>query len=201
MNEKVNKREILDAAEHTLRRFGPKKTSVTDIAKALNVSHGTIYRYYPSKTALKEAVTERWLKEQISAPLQSLLTDSENESPDMLLKAYVLKLISLKQTYAKQVPEMFDMYAEVTARSAGLISRHIKTIIGQIRSIIQKGMENDTFQSIADDLACSVFYATARFHHPAHAYEWNGETIREDFEQVWKLISEGFLKKGGKEHD
>ncbi|MBY8912819.1 TetR/AcrR family transcriptional regulator [Bacillus sp. YC2] len=38
----------------------------------MNVSHGTIYRYYPSKTALKEAVTERWLKEQVSAPLQSL---------------------------------------------------------------------------------------------------------------------------------
>ncbi|MBY8912818.1 hypothetical protein KY305_08680 [Bacillus sp. YC2] len=43
----------------------------------------------------------------------------------------MLKLISLKQTYAKQDSEMFDMYAEVTARSSGLISRHVKTIIGK----------------------------------------------------------------------
>jgi len=33
---------ILDAAEEALRRFGPAKTSVVDVARALDVSHGSV---------------------------------------------------------------------------------------------------------------------------------------------------------------
>ena len=44
---------ILDAAEEVLRRYGPQKTTVVDVARALDVSHGTIYRHYPSKQALR----------------------------------------------------------------------------------------------------------------------------------------------------
>lgn len=52
----LSRKDILDAAEKTLRRYGPKKTSVTDVAKELNMSHGSIYRHFPNKSALKEAV-------------------------------------------------------------------------------------------------------------------------------------------------
>ena len=52
---------ILDAAETVLRRFGPKKASVVDVARALGVSHGSIYRHFPSKKALRDAVAGRWL--------------------------------------------------------------------------------------------------------------------------------------------
>ncbi|MBW7457433.1 TetR/AcrR family transcriptional regulator, partial [Paenibacillus sepulcri] len=43
----LTKETILDAAEQVLRRFGPDKTSVVDVARALQVSHGTIYRHFP----------------------------------------------------------------------------------------------------------------------------------------------------------
>ena len=49
------------AAEDVLRRHGPAKANVVDIARALGVSHGTVYRHFPSKQALREAVTRRWL--------------------------------------------------------------------------------------------------------------------------------------------
>lgn len=197
--EKLSKQEILDAAEETLRRFGPKKTSVTDIAKALKVSHGTIYRHYPSKLALKEAVTERWLEERIIAPLQQRLADSEAEAAEDTLKAYVLELISLKQTYAEHDAEMFEMYAEVTAESAELIDEHVNKIIEHLVSVIHKGIETNTMKHAEDkhELSRAIFYATARFHHPAHAYEWKSETIQEEFEKVWLLISKGFLHTGG----
>jgi AcrR family transcriptional regulator len=41
-----------------------------DVAQALGVSHGVVYRHFPSKAALRDAVTERWLT-RLVAPLEA----------------------------------------------------------------------------------------------------------------------------------
>ncbi|HEY1384219.1 MAG TPA: TetR/AcrR family transcriptional regulator, partial [Dongiaceae bacterium] len=66
----LTREKILEAAEDVLRRFGPSKTTVVDVARALGVSHGSVYRHFPSKAALREAVLERWLH-RISDPLEA----------------------------------------------------------------------------------------------------------------------------------
>ena len=43
---------ILDAAVDQLRRHGPAKTGVVDVARALGVSHAAVYRYFASKDEL-----------------------------------------------------------------------------------------------------------------------------------------------------
>src|SRR5919204_1755291 len=53
--------QILAATEDVLRRYGPAKATVVDVARALGVSHGSVYRHFRTKTALREAVTKRWL--------------------------------------------------------------------------------------------------------------------------------------------
>ena len=67
---------ILDAAEDVLRRYGPAKATVVDVARALGVSHGSVYRHFPSKAALRDAVTERWLGD-----LQAARSSRNREGP------------------------------------------------------------------------------------------------------------------------
>ena len=57
MTAPLTPERILQAAEEVLRRHGPAKANVVDVARALGVSHGTVYRHFPSKQALREAVT------------------------------------------------------------------------------------------------------------------------------------------------
>ena len=45
---------------------------MVDVARALGVSHGSVYRHFASKAALREAVIERWLP-RISAPLAAVV--------------------------------------------------------------------------------------------------------------------------------
>lgn len=71
----LTKEQILIATEDTLRRFGIAKTSVTDVAKVLGVSHGTIYRHFKSKAELLEGVTEKWLNEKIIEPVNGGLSE------------------------------------------------------------------------------------------------------------------------------
>lgn len=190
----LSKKDILDAAEKTLRRFGPDKTSVTDVAKELNISHGTIYRHFPNKAALKEAVTERWLEEEIIAPLKRLIHSAET-APDHLLKAFIFELSSLKRSHAENDEEMFQMYAEVTVESAEIIENHVNRIVELLSLIIEKGIVENVIKNVnnKDALSRSIFHATSRFHHPSHAYEWKSETIGEELDQVWELIKEGFV--------
>jgi AcrR family transcriptional regulator len=58
---------ILEAAEVVLRRYGPSKATVVEVARALDVSHGSVYRHLPSKAALREAVAEDWLGARIGS--------------------------------------------------------------------------------------------------------------------------------------
>ncbi|TKH33473.1 TetR family transcriptional regulator [Paenibacillus polymyxa] len=183
----LTKEQILIATEDTLRRFGVAKSSVTDVAKVLGVSHGTIYRHFKSKAELLEGVTEKWLNEKIIDPLTKICQDSSVLGIPHL-KRYIQTLIELKQYYARDDEEMFGMYTRVTEQAADLIDQHIAHIVGQLADIIVRG-------GITTDqptqLARTLFYATARFHHPAHAYEWKSPTIDQEFSEVWMLLEKG----------
>src|ERR1700710_2616491 len=63
MNEAVvlTPERILEVTEDVLRRFGLAKATVVDVARALDVSHGSVYRHFPSKASLRDAVAKRWL--------------------------------------------------------------------------------------------------------------------------------------------
>src|ERR1044071_1431711 len=75
---------ILESAEDVLRRFGPNKATVVDVARALGVSHGSVYRHFPSKAALRDAVSERWLH-RVSDPLEAIVRGKE-PAPERLRK-------------------------------------------------------------------------------------------------------------------
>ncbi|WP_379130032.1 TetR/AcrR family transcriptional regulator [Paenibacillus sp. sgz500958] len=198
----LSKTEILDAAEQTLRRFGPEKTSVTDVAKLLGVSHGTLYRHFPSKAALREAVTERWLEEKIIAPLAEVTTsESLCGEPLQQLHQYILKLVELKHFFAKEDPEMFKMYAAVTAEAAELIATHIEQIFAHMSRMITRGIEEGSMRRSGEtgDIARAVFQATAMFHHPAHAYAWLGADTMKHFNDLWTLIASGLADPNYKE--
>src|SRR5215216_1284287 len=54
---------ILDVAEEHFRRVGHRKTAVADIASELGMSPANVYRFFPSKDAIKESVCMRVMDE------------------------------------------------------------------------------------------------------------------------------------------
>jgi AcrR family transcriptional regulator len=186
----LTKELILDAAEQVLRRYGPDKTSVVDVAKALQVSHGTLYRHFPSKAALREAVTERWLH-RIGDPLQEIADRADGRAADRL-RLWLETLIRAKRTYVNDEPEMFAMYTTVTFEAVDMITAHVNKLIHQIAQIIEEGITCLEFKSGQSEvIAKAVFIATSRFHHPAHANEWTSADIEHEFDSVWELILSG----------
>src|SRR5438874_7282358 len=54
---------IMDTAEALFRRLGYAKTAVADIAGELKMSPANVYRFFPSKNAIIEAICQRCLSE------------------------------------------------------------------------------------------------------------------------------------------
>lgn len=188
-NSVLTPERILEAAEEVLRRFGPVKATVVDVARALGVSHGSVYRHFPSKAALRDAVAELWLA-RLSEPLADVMTQS-SPAPARLRRWFDL-LIESKRSRALDDPELFATYVELVAESRDVVRTHVDHLVGQIARIIADGVTSGAF-SVADPstAARAVFYATARFHDPVHAKEWSDPSIDAAFEEVWSLILRG----------
>jgi AcrR family transcriptional regulator len=184
---------ILEAAEEVLRRYGPAKANVVDVARALGVSHGSVYRHFPSKAALRDAVTERWLSE-VSEPLQAVAV-GKGAAPERL-RRWLDLLVRSKRRKALDDPELFATYIELAAEARDVVRAHVETLVAQLARIVADGVARGEFE--ATDPAATgraIFDATARFHNPAHAPEWSNPGIDAAYERVRALVLNGLTPK------
>jgi AcrR family transcriptional regulator len=192
--EALTRVRILEAAEDVLRRYGPAKANVVDVARALGVSHGSVYRHFGSKAALRDAVTERWLAE-ISAPLAAV-AEEQGPAPDRL-ERWLDLLVASKRSRALEEPELFATYIELTANAREVVKAHVDTLVGQLAQIITDGIDRGAFDSAANPAtaARAVFDATSRFHNPAHAAQWSYPDIDAAYRGVRALVLNGLICK------
>ncbi|HTK11555.1 MAG TPA: TetR family transcriptional regulator [Ktedonobacteraceae bacterium] len=182
---------ILDATEDVLRRFGPTKATVVDVARALGVSHGSVYRHFPSKAALRDAVTERWLA-RLSAPLAPVV--AETGLATARLRRWFDLLIASKHKSASADPELFATYMELVAEARDVVKAYVDDLVNQIAQIIADGIAQGEFASVDPAVAGqALFTATSYFHSPVHVAKWADPGIDAAFEGVWSLILNGLL--------
>ncbi|MEU4676042.1 TetR family transcriptional regulator [Micromonospora sp. NPDC023737] len=180
---------ILDAAEEVLRRFGPAKATVLDVARALGVSHGSVYRHFPSKAALRSAVTERWLA-RMSTPLAEVATADEPAAER--LRRWLFELNRSKRRIAREDPELFDTFNLLATQLEDVVAAHLEVLAGQLAVIIADGVAAGEFDVADPALAGrAVLQATTRFHHPAHLTEWAEPVLEDDLAAVLALLLDG----------
>lgn len=183
---RVTQDRILDVAESVLRRYGPQKATVVDVARALGVSHGSIHRHFGTKAALREAVVKRWL-ESVTQPLRSI-REGKQPAPERLWQWHK-ELSSAKRRLLQEDPELFATYYVLATEAREVVEAHENELIGQIGDIIEDGVTEGTLH--AGDprgMAHAVFDATVRFHHPAHSQEWERSDIDEAFDAVLHMV-------------
>ena len=172
MNEVVvlTPERILETTEEVLRRYGLAKATVVDVARALDVSHGSVYRHFPSKASLRQAVAKRWL-DRANAPLQKI-AESSGPAPARLEK-WLRAMIDIKYKKVTEDPEMFATYLTLAQEACEAVKAHKERLVDQVGQIISEGVKQGAFE-VADVKAAAraAFDATTRYHHPAHSDEW-----------------------------
>lgn len=181
--------QILDAAEDVVRRFGPTKATVVDVARALGVSHSAVYRHVASKAELRDRVVARWVEEMIP-PLRAVVALPE-PAPARLRKL-IETLIAAKRRRAAKDPELFAAYRTLAAGAESIVAEHVAELTRLTAAIVASGIAEGVFRAVDPSAAGrAVLYATSRFHHPAHAAEWSDPALDATFEDVWRLVMDG----------
>jgi AcrR family transcriptional regulator len=191
MNEVVvlTPERILEVTEDVLRRFGLTKATVVDVARALDVSHGSVYRHFPSKQSLRQAVAKRWL-DRVIAPLQKV-AESSGPAPAKL-ERWLRTMISIKHKKLSEDPEMFETYLTLAREACEVVKAHKDGLVDQLAQILSEGVQQGTFQvSDLKTSARAVFDATCRFHHPAHADEWSDPQLGARIDALLALLLRG----------
>ncbi len=157
---------ILDAAEAVLRRHGPAKTTVVDVARAMGMSHANVYRHFASKAALQDAVAERWLH-AVAAPLAAVAAGPGAAA--VRLTRWVEALAEAKRRKVRDDPELFATYHALAEGARDVVAAHVAELRGQLAAVVRDGVARGEFAAADPDAAAAaVFDATARFHHPHH---------------------------------
>ncbi|MFJ9208522.1 TetR family transcriptional regulator [Streptomyces sp. NPDC102264] len=188
--EPLTAERILEATEEVLRRYGPAKATVVDVARVLGVSHGSVYRHFSTKAALREAVTSRWLSRTETA-LAAIMDGEADPGPEKL-RGWLLALFDTKRHKAGDDPELFATFSVLIDESSDVVDAHLTELAHQLTRIVEEGVREGEF--VAADPASTagaVFAATARFHDPAYAPEWRKPTIDAEFTAVCDLLLRG----------
>jgi AcrR family transcriptional regulator len=180
---------ILAAAEDVIRRFGPSKATVVDVARALGVSHTAVYKHVSSKAELRDLVVGQWV-EATMPPLRAIVAQP-GPAPKRLRKL-IDALIAVKRRRAADDPELFAAYMTLAADAKSVVAAHIAEMVGLASQVIASGVKEGAFRTV-DSVAAgrAVLIATSKFHHPAHAAEWGDPSIDAVFEDVWRLLMDG----------
>ena len=180
---------ILEVTEDVLRRFGLAKATVVDVARALDVSHGSVYRHFPSKASLRDAVAKRWL-DRVNAPLEKIAEGSGPASAR--LERWLRALFAAKYKKVCEDPEMFATYLALAQEAREVVKAHKERLCDQLTHILSDGVKQGVFH-VADAkvAARAVFDATVRFHHPAHAEEWSDPALPARIDALLALLLRG----------
>ena len=183
------RRAALDAAESAIRRYGIDKSRLVDVARSLGVSHSALYKLFPDKDALMDAVSDRWLKD-VEAELEAI---ARRRAPAVKrLRDWFLRLHELKRQKVKADPELYGAFDAAATRSRPFIERHLQVMMEQLTMILAEGMAaGDLRRGDVKQVAQTLFQATVAFHHPRFVLETIGEDRAPPLRKLLDLLLAG----------
>ena len=119
---------LVQLAEEEIRRIGFRRMTVVSVAESAGMTHANVYRYFPSKVALADAVTTQWVK-----PIEAALGDATTASDPAIDKLGRMMLV-LANAYRQRLdrePELFLLFAEAMAKARPVARKH-RTRIRQL---------------------------------------------------------------------
>jgi len=155
---------IVATAEQLFRSLGYQKTTVADIARALHMSSANIYRFFPSKAAINEAICERVLAElEDVAWAEARRVGPATERMRALFSATQARI----QDICFSERRMHDMISAAMAENWPAIEAYIRRVDGAIAAIVADGQQQGCFAPLDPEQTGRLVHACMIcFAHP-----------------------------------
>jgi AcrR family transcriptional regulator len=155
---------ILITAERLFREIGYQKTTVADIAKALQMSPANVYRFFDSKKSINAGVARRLMGEveQASQAIAARRGGAAGRLRELLTTIHRMN----SDRYVGD-SKMHEMVAVAMEENWDVCKAHMHCLIEEIAAVIASGAASGEFRvpdvGIAAMCTCA---AMVRFFHP-----------------------------------
>jgi AcrR family transcriptional regulator len=171
---------LLDIATAHVRQHGLERTTLVAVAREAGVSHAAIYRYYASKDALIDAVTNEWLK---SVEIQLAGVADSPDPADDKLERMMLLLARLYRERHDTERNLYLLWLGAMAERRAVVRKHRRKIRQLIDRVVEEGRSTEQFRGGSNErLILFLTDALHRFVDPV-AIADDADTDRFDLDQ------------------
>jgi AcrR family transcriptional regulator len=155
---------IIETAEALFRRLGFAKTAVADIAAELNMSPANVYRFFPSKNAIVEAICQRCLAEVEN---NAWAVARAKGPAGQRLERLVLEILAYHKENVLTDQRVNDMVVAAIELSWNAIRAHKDVMRTVVEVILRDGIEAGEFEAVEPrDTAELMLRSLVVFTHP-----------------------------------
>jgi AcrR family transcriptional regulator len=155
---------IADAAERLFRTMGYQKTAVADIARECGMSPANVYRFFPSKSAINEAITQRLLG-GLAAMVDEIAAGPG--SAEERLRATMVEMHRRDIALFFAEKRLHDMVTAAMTEHWGVIERFIEHVLGVWAGLLREGIERGEFAGRDPEAtALTLKHLTMLWTHP-----------------------------------
>ena len=155
---------IMDTAEALFRRLGFGKTAVADIAAELKMSPANVYRFFPSKNAIIEAICQRCLGELEERAWT--VARSRGSAAERIERLVLEVLAYHKENYLTE-QRVNDMVLAAIELSWGAIRAHKEHVRMVFESVLREGIERGEFEPVdARETSRLLMVSLVQYCHP-----------------------------------
>ena len=155
---------IMETAETLFRRLGYAKTTVADIATELRMSPANVYRFFPSKTAIVQAICQRCLNE-LDEKVWTIARSKGSASER--LERLELEVFAYHKENLLEEQKVNDIVMVAMEESWDAIMAHKERIRSVIELILRDGIEAGEFERVDPrETSALIMKAYVAFCHP-----------------------------------
>ncbi|MBN8709828.1 MAG: hypothetical protein BGO12_24145 [Verrucomicrobia bacterium 61-8] len=179
--------QILAVAAEQFRTLGYQKTSISDIGRAIGISHAYVYRFFESKQSIGEAVCSQTLTEIACAAAR--VADSNDSATEKLRKLPMVLIEEGLRVFFKD-RKLHDIVECAVSEGWCSARNHGATIQALLLRVVGQGRETGEFErkTAADEVAHSIRVAWTPFIHPVLLAQRDPEELRNDARIVTSMI-------------
>jgi len=155
---------IMDTAEALFRRLGFAKTAVADIAAELDMSPANVYRFFPSKNAIVEAICQRFLAE-IDSKAWAVARGKEPAAER--IERLILGILAYHKENVLTEQRVNDLVLAAIESSWDAIRAHKDVMRTVVEVILRDGIEAGEFEPVEPRETAELFLRSmCGFTHP-----------------------------------
>ena len=155
---------IVETADALFRRLGFAKTAVADIAAELKMSPANVYRFFPSKNAIVEAICQRCLAELDAKAWE--VARSRGTAAERIERLF-LEILAYHKENLLTDQKVNDIVLVAMEHSWDAILAHKESIRRVVEKVLREGVEAGEFEPVDPaPTAGLMMQSMVQFCHP-----------------------------------